>query len=99
MTGEYPAYINDILDAPKDDGGSSITSYCVEICKNLGKLYLLHTQLIVVVDETYNEVYRGKTCSCEIKGLSAGTSCKSRVCAVSEGGVGPVRYTIKGIIC
>lgn len=45
------------------------------------------------VDETYREVYHGEMCSCEIKELSPGTCCKSRVCAVSAGGMGPVRLT------
>ncbi|XP_065887672.1 fibronectin type-III domain-containing protein 3A-like isoform X2 [Dysidea avara] len=61
-------------EPPKDDGGSPITSYRLEISTDSGGVF--------------REGYHGEACSCEIKKLSPGTSCVIRVCAITAGGAG-----------
>uniref|UniRef100_A0AAR2K0R8 Fibronectin type-III domain-containing protein 3A n=1 Tax=Pygocentrus nattereri TaxID=42514 RepID=A0AAR2K0R8_PYGNA len=74
----HPTSFRMTWDPPKDNGGSDVTEYVVELSEGLS-------------GSSWEQVYRGSAMECVCDGLKPGWSYQARVYCLSEGGQSPVQ--------
>uniref|UniRef100_A0AAR2JR99 Fibronectin type-III domain-containing protein 3A n=1 Tax=Pygocentrus nattereri TaxID=42514 RepID=A0AAR2JR99_PYGNA len=78
----HPTSFRMTWDPPKDNGGSDVTEYVVELSEGLS-------------GSSWEQVYRGSAMECVCDGLKPGWSYQARVYCLSEGGQSPMSETLQ----
>uniref|UniRef100_A0A8B9HHY6 Fibronectin type-III domain-containing protein n=1 Tax=Astyanax mexicanus TaxID=7994 RepID=A0A8B9HHY6_ASTMX len=82
----HPTSFRMTWDPPKDNGGSDVSEYVVEMSE-------------AGSGSSWEQVYRGSAMECVCDGLKPGCSYQAKVYCLSVGGQSPVRSTQKPSLC